>query len=787
MALRLALSLTLLISLTEPAFAQTSPCGTIEFQGPDSLSVCLGDVIQPTVNLDVTGTLSVQPAADFLDGTSNLERPRIRPSASGFYKITVTQPGVCAIADSIYIDVDRLVVPELIDDTTVCQGQPFALLAEPIADAGNSNYRLFAGEVLIDRGRDPNFEVTVDTATVFTLRATSDNGECEEERTVSVDIIPGRFDIPLDTIFACLGGDSVVLSVATQGLDDLSDIRWSPRRFNAAPAQGNRFTVAPTANITYFAEATINGCARIDSVAVRLDSLPDNLSMELDPEKDPYCQGDTFFVRSPVYDAGDFPLIIHDWTDAPGLQSPRELYNGVFIAQDTATLQRVTTNGACRDTQEILVNVVEPPQVSFEPTDPVCPGVEVQITATFDTGSGTLEWTDPGNTLSCTDCLDPVATVQQTTTYEITLEAEGSECTSDLSYTLNVEPGAVPTLTQETLICPGDSRQLIVAGFDPQTTYRITGGGIDSNDPRVLVSPTETTTYSIETDGRCGPNTQTVEIVVLDEYDVTLDAATTVCAGEPLNLSAAVEPELEGTYLLTLPNGTSLAGPDATVQDPESGTYTVTFRDALGCTSATDEIEVEVLGQNIDPRIVATLADGTTVQPGGAVFAGNDVTLTVTNVPGDLTFDYSWTGNYDPNSGSGEVLTVSIPRTPDGQDPDPLVYTVTLTSEEGGCTFTADIVLPVEQSQVVAPDFFTPDNDGRNDRFRLFFNGVITDYTMIVYNRWGQKVWTSEDPLEGWDGTKGGSPQNSDVYLYLAKFRQDGAEVTQEGQFSLLR
>ena len=212
----------------------------------------------------------------------------------------------------------------------------------------------------------------------------------------------------------------------------------------------------------------------------------------------------------------------------------------------------------------------------------------------------------------------------------------------------------------------------------------------------------------------------------------------------------------------------------------------VTFNDELGCASATDEIEVDVLGQTIIPIIEARLPDGTILTSGSSIFSGNDVILTVTNVPDSLSFTYDWTGNYDPMTAQGEEITVSVSRADDGQ-PAPLSYTVTLTSDQGGCTFEARIVLIVEQSQVQVPDFFTPDNDGRNDRFRLFYNGIITDYTMIVYNRWGQKVFTSSDPQEGWDGTKDGTPQNADVYTYLAKFRQDGVELQEDGQVTLLR
>ena len=436
-------------------------------------------------------------------------------------------------------------IPELIDDATVCQGAPIQLLRNPLIDPRDVDYFLLSGRDTIRRGRNPNFSINLDQDTTLILLTRSDDGVCEDRQTVSLTVIPGLFDIPQDTIFSCLGTDSITLSVATDSFLRDATISWSPNRFSAGTPRGSSFRVLPVADITYFARATVNGCPRVDSVAVRLDSLPQNLGMTLDPEKDPYCQGDTFFVRSPVFDAGDFPLVTHEWIDAPGLQSPRELYNGVFAAQDTAELTRVTTNGACVDTTSILVNVIIPPQVSFDPVDPVvCPGEPLQITATFVTGSGTLSWEDPNNTLSCTDCLDPVATVQTDTEYSITVESGDSECTSDLSYSIRIQPDAVPILTDATLLCPGDSRQLIVGGVAAGNTYRITGGGVDITDVNQLVTPTETTTYTVETTGSCGTNTQEITLVVLDDYTVEATGPTTVCAGESLTLDAAVSPEV---------------------------------------------------------------------------------------------------------------------------------------------------------------------------------------------------------------------------------------------------
>ena len=55
------------------------------------------------------------------------------------------------------------------------------------------------------------------------------------------------------------------------------------------------------------------------------------------------------------------------------------------------------------------------------------------------------------------------------------------------------------------------------------------------------------------------------------------------------------------------------------------------------------------------------------------------------------------------------------------------------------------------------PTAFTPNGDGRNDVFRPVVYGIAVEYNFIVYNRWGQKVFISNTPGEGWDGTISGT------------------------------
>ncbi|MFT7120449.1 MAG: gliding motility-associated-like protein [Neolewinella sp.] len=119
-------------------------------------------------------------------------------------------------------------------------------------------------------------------------------------------------------------------------------------------------------------------------------------------------------------------------------------------------------------------------------------------------------------------------------------------------------------------------------------------------------------------------------------------------------------------------------------------------------------------------------------------------------------------------------------------------YSATVFSECGDTAFV-DIRPNVAEfcdCREKLPEAISPNGDGTNDVFKLYTNcRPVEDYTLIVYNRWGQPVFRSTNPDEVWDGTKDGTPANMDVYLYRMVFRypEDDDVQLREGQFSLVR
>lgn len=89
---------------------------------------------------------------------------------------------------------------------------------------------------------------------------------------------------------------------------------------------------------------------------------------------------------------------------------------------------------------------------------------------------------------------------------------------------------------------------------------------------------------------------------------------------------------------------------------------------------------------------------------------------------------------------------------------------------------------------VALPTAFTPNNDGRNDVFRIITNGHQEIQAFVIVNRWGQKVFESHDQWKGWDGTFRGKNADIGVYNYYIKYLcSDGQILEKKGDVVLMR
>jgi gliding motility-associated-like protein len=85
------------------------------------------------------------------------------------------------------------------------------------------------------------------------------------------------------------------------------------------------------------------------------------------------------------------------------------------------------------------------------------------------------------------------------------------------------------------------------------------------------------------------------------------------------------------------------------------------------------------------------------------------------------------------------------------------------------------------------PNAFSPNNDGVNDCFRVKDFGTVKTADIIIYNRYGNLVFQTKNPLDCWDGTYKGMPSEPGNYVYYIKVINDCGEEIKKGNLLLLR
>jgi gliding motility-associated-like protein len=261
-----------------------------------------------------------------------------------------------------------------------------------------------------------------------------------------------------------------------------------------------------------------------------------------------------------------------------------------------------------------------------------------------------------------------------------------------------------------------------------------------------------TWTYTLVVANGAGTDTATGSVTVLSVPSVDLGPDTAVCAGDVLLLQASGLPAPQW----------SDGGTGPTREAADEGWYWV---QAGGVCPVRDSLYLSVLplpAPELGPPTLPLCTDSTLrLEVGGFLPSGTQL---------------AW------NTGAqGDGIVVGAPGT----------YTVTATA--GGCT-SQDAVNVLETPcgcSFTMPNAFTPDGDGRNDRFRPVFACAVEAYRLRVYNRWGGLVFEARDPALGWDGTLAGRPQEAGAYLWTleATIRDRGrvGERWAQGSLTLLR
>lgn len=376
---------------------------------------------------------------------------------------------------------------------------------------------------------------------------------------------------------------------------------------------------------------------------------------------------------------------------------------------------------------------------------------------------GVFSWSPNYNISSLTDPA-PLVNPQVDTTYYVSF-TDATGCVANDSVRVKVRDSvAIKLLNADTTICRLDTIHLVTEHDGLSVTWSPSASIVPVNpDGSEADAFPLGTTMVIATAhfGSCFAE-DTMNIKVVPRPQVTISNDSTVCFGAPVYLQAG-----GGAYYLWSPAATLdnplLPNP---VAHPDRNTiYTVSVYDTLGCPKHTmASVTVNTY------RALYALAEKDTM-----VVEGEPVQL-----QGSGGQYYQWS---PPQFLSDATLPNPIARTFGD-----VTYTLKI-SDDDGCTDSAKVrIRAFKDPDIYVPTAFTPNNDGRNDLFKVFPVGFYLE-ELRIFDRWGNLLFVTRDYNKGWDGKYKGEVLATGTFVWTAsgKNKKTGQPVFKKGQVSLIR
>jgi gliding motility-associated-like protein len=498
----------------------------------------------------------------------------------------------------------------------------------------------------------------------------------------------------------------------------------------------------------------------------------------------PFCQGTIYTLPSVSLNNAD------------GVWSP------AFDNQSSGTYYFLPNDTTCNQTLQLSVQIVPQTTPIFNFATSLCQNDNLLFPVSTQTGAfGT--WS-------------PAFDNQNTTTYTFTptISSPALGCPTPAQHTVNIIPSTVPTFSLLDSIClngqltfPTVSTNSILGtwspAFDNQNSANYTFTPDNNNSATCLVStqhavvivPPTTPNFSFvnslcegssfvfpttSINGISGTWSVPFNNQLTTNYTFTPDTTSVLSSCSPsVTESITIIPTITPIF-----NFADSLCEDAVFNFPDislegiNGIWTPTFNNqatqnytftpsSLGIVSTSQGLRCpQVVSQTmtIIPNPVADFTPQSTVL---SLFA--PTTLLDNNSSNAYT--YFW--NFGDGTTNDSIFS------PEHTFPEEAgSYLVSLqVSNQIGCMDTTSQVIVVEYDPVVfIPNAFTPDGDGLNNEFTAVFpeNMKLANYEMYIYDRWGELVFYSQDPKQGWDASLAGFDAPDGVYSYLVKYKELG-------------
>lgn len=598
-------------------------------------------------------------------------------------------------------------------------------------------------------------------AGAYAVIVTDANG-CTSASNATVTEPPALVLSTSATPVTCFGGTNGSAFANISGGTGSYSFSWNTNPPQYSSVAGNISSGNYTVTVT-----DGNGCTVSQAIAV---TQPAPLAATIGNVSDVLCHGGNSGSASSTVNGGTAPYS-YSWNSNP----PQNTQAAAQLPAGSYTLTVSDANGCATVS---TVTITEPSPVTVVPFsgDTVCPGQPAVVAAGASGGTGnyTYNWSPslgPNNTY--------VVYPNALTTYNVTA-TDANGCTSNsAAITIDVFQFSPANLTMSgnASICAGAPVTLsaVVTGNTGPLSWNWTNQPWTNGGP-FTVQPASTTNYQVNITNGCGVVVAGSVLVTVHPLPVpvVMPQSATGCDAVQLVFSDTVSSNSSCSYSWDFGDSNTGTGNNAVHSYTSGGSYTVTLTaiSPFGCTGTTNtQANITVFDSPV-AEFAVSAQETSEIEP----------TITFTSLCSGNTIGWQW--DFGDNSFSTAVNDVHSYAGPGN-------YTARLVATAvGGCTDTTELPIVVNpEFTVYIPNAFTPNGDGTNDVFNVAGNH-ITGITMRIFDRWGNLVYATENPDEGWDGraNDGSKAAQQDVYVYRISVKDfRGKQYNYTGHVSLLQ
>jgi gliding motility-associated-like protein len=557
---------------------------------------------------------------------------------------------------------------------------------------------------------------------------------------------------------------------------------WVDLSNNATYAGTNTNSLAivgilPPMNNTKYRCTIRNSCGAIysgfASLYVSTLTAP---SITISGLESPICAGMSVTFNATILNGGSAPIYV--W-----------LKNGSVVGQNTPTFDtddfkeddifscRLISNVECAslnsvNSNEVKIKLAQNSTATISiaaSNNSICAGEPVNFSTVVTNGGSSpgYSWYKNGVTLNSYEPSYSDNSLINGDVITCTLLSSASCATTtplvSTPIVMSVIPSVIPTISifsSSTEVCENTSVDFVTTvvngGTDPVYIWEKNGQKVGSNSPKYQdanLKNGDQLSCSIVGNNAC-QNTlliksNTIFMIVHESPSVSLDQTAELCSGSSRILDAGAFAKYQWS------TGTT----DRTITVTDIGFYGVTVTDINGCV-ANAETAIDRLLPS--PRDFLPLSE--------TICSSEHVQLK----PSRSFVGYLW--NTGENS---STITITKPGT----------YWLE-TTDRNGCSGKESVQV-IEKNcpqGFFMPNGFSPNMDGKNDVLRPTIKGNIKSYQFFVFNRFGQLIFQSTDPLNGWDGRINGINQNENIFVWTCTYQQEGGTVEYyKGSVTLIR